>query len=82
MTTLELKLSLPDQLAEEAKRAGLLRPEAIESMLRERLRREHLGELRQSMDKMASGGAPAMTMEEIVAEVKAYRQERRRASGS
>jgi CCR4-NOT transcriptional regulation complex NOT5 subunit len=82
MTTLELKLNLPDQLAEEAKKAGLLRPEEIESMLRERLRRKHLEELRQSMDKMQSGEAPPMTIEQIQAEVKAYRQERRRASGS
>lgn len=82
MTTLEFKVSLPDQLAEEAKRAGLLRPEAIESMLRERLRQQSAAELRDAMDKMAASGEAEVPMEEIVAAVKAYRQERRRAAGS
>ena len=36
MTTLELKLNLPDDLAKRAQSAGLLTPEAIEAMLRER----------------------------------------------
>ena len=45
MTNLELKLSLPDRLAQEAQAAGLLTPEAIESMLRETLRRQHVEEL-------------------------------------
>ena len=40
MTTLELKLNLPDQLAREAKAAGLLTPEAMEAMLREQLRKQ------------------------------------------
>lgn len=35
MTTLELKLNLPDELAQSA---GLLAPEAIESMLCEQLK--------------------------------------------
>ena len=30
MTTLEVKLSLPDSLAKEAQQAGLLAPEALE----------------------------------------------------
>lgn len=80
MTTIQLSLS--DALAKEAREAGLLRPEAIESMLRERLKGQHLEELRDSMDKMQSSGEPPMTMEQIVAAVKEYRQERRRAAGS
>lgn len=36
MTTLELKLSLPDRLAEEAQAAGLLTPAAIGSREQQR----------------------------------------------
>ncbi len=39
MMTLKLTLNLPDDLANEAQHAGLLTPQAIESMLREQLRR-------------------------------------------
>ena len=44
MTTLELTLNLPDNLAPEAKAAGLLTPEAIEQMLKRELKRR-AGEL-------------------------------------
>ena len=79
MTTVEIKLS--DSLAKEAKQAGLLTPEAIETMLRERLRAQRVAELREAITKMASSGGTPMTMEEIEAEIQAYRQERRRAAG-
>lgn len=82
MTTLELKLSLPDRLAEEAQAAGLLTPEAIESMLRETLRRQHVEELRHAMATLAAADIPPMSIEEIEAEVKAYRNERRRAGST
>ncbi|MGH8593391.1 MAG: hypothetical protein ACREV3_05905 [Gammaproteobacteria bacterium] len=82
MTTLELKLSLPDRLAEEAQAAGLLTPEAIESMLRETLRCQHVEELRQAMATLAAADISPMSIEEIEAEVKAYRNERRRAGGA
>lgn len=82
MTTLELKLSLPDRLAEEAQAAGLLTPEAIESMLRETLHRQHVEELRQAMVTLAAADIPPMSVEEIKAEVKAYRNERRRAGST
>ena len=39
MTTLEMKLNLPDTLAQEAQKAGLLTPDAIERLLREAARR-------------------------------------------
>ena len=80
MTT--LTINLPDNLAKEAQAAGLLAPAAIETMLRETLRRQHIEELRQSMEKMADADIPPMTMEEIEAEIKAYRQERRYADST
>ena len=39
MMTLNLTLNLPDDLAQEAQHAGLLTPEAIESLLRDQLRK-------------------------------------------
>ena len=39
MTTLELKLNLPDRLAREAQAAGLLTPEALAQMLKDAMRR-------------------------------------------
>ena len=80
MTTVEITLS--DSLAAKAQQVGLLSQEAVEIMLRERLRSRRIAELREAVDQMAlSGGAP-MTMEEIQAEIQAYRQERRRAPGA
>lgn len=38
MTPLEVKLNLPDSLANEARQAGLLAPEELERLLREALR--------------------------------------------
>ena len=82
MTTFELKLSLPDQLAKEARAAGLLTPEEIERLVREALRArraEHLGQIR---EKLASDPLPPMTAEEIHAEIDAYRADVRRAAGT
>ena len=84
MTTLQI--TLPDQLAQEARRAGLLTPEAIEQLLREAVRQRALGELRQAMDRMHSVPGPVMTPWEIEEEIRAARAERRareaRAAGS
>ena len=82
MTTLEVKLELPDSLAKEAQQAGLLTPQALEAMLRERLRAQRVAELREAVGQMASAGGTPLTMEEIEAEIQAYRKERRRASGA
>lgn len=82
MTTLEVKLELPDSLAREARQAGLLTPQALETMLRERLRAQRVTELREAVKQMVSAGDAPMTMEEIEAEIQAYRKERRRASGA
>jgi len=77
MTTLELKLTLPEQLAKQAKAAGLLKSEAIASMLRAQLRRQAGEELRSMMDKLADANLPPMTMDEIQAEVDAVRKARK-----
>jgi post-segregation antitoxin (ccd killing protein) len=83
MTTLQLKLTLPAELAKQAKAAGLLSSSAIEDMLRERLLRQQAGEeLRAMMEKLHAANIPPMTAEEIQAEVKAVRKARRAAQRS
>ena len=75
MTTLELTLNLPDDLAQRAKDAGLLSNEAIEKLLREQLRRQAGEDLRTMLDRVQSTGTP-MTEDEVQAEIDAYRAEK------
>ena len=77
MTTVEI--TLPDQLAREARNAGLLSPEAMEKLLREQLRTRRVDELFAAMDRMASVDEPAvMSPEEVAEELAAMRAERSR----
>jgi hypothetical protein len=76
MTTVQI--TLPDQLVQEAQRAGLLSPRAIERWLREQLKARHVDELFSAMDRMAAVDEPAvMSPEEIAEEVRVMRAERR-----
>jgi hypothetical protein len=77
MTTLELKLSLPDGLAQEATRMGLLSSDSLQAMLREAVRSRHLTTLVEARRKIAAAGVAPMTMEQIQAEIEADRAERR-----
>lgn len=80
MTTLELTLNLPDELANKAQAAGLLNSEAIEKLLRERLRKQAGEELRAMLNRAEVSNEPPMSEEEVQAEINAYRAERRAAS--
>ncbi len=76
MTTVQI--TLPDQLVQEAQRAGLLSPRAIERWLREQLKARHVDELFSAMDRMAAVDEPAvMSPEEVSEEVRVMRAERR-----
>ena len=76
MTTLQI--TLPDQLAHEAERAGLLSPEALEQLLRDKLKARHVDELSSAMDRMAAIDDPTiMSPEEVASEIAATRAERR-----
>jgi hypothetical protein len=77
-----LQISLPDDVARAAQQAGLLTPDALEQMLRERLRTLQLARLDEARDRLAKAPPPAMTAEEIQAEIDSYRAERRIAAGS
>lgn len=76
MTTLTIEL--PDNLVQEAQKAGLLDREAIAAMLRENLRRRSVDELFQAMDRMAAVDTPpVMSPEEVHEEIRRMRAERR-----
>ena len=77
MTILEVKLNLPDSLAQEATRMGLLSPDSLQAMLREAVRSRHITTLTEARRKIAAAGVAPMTMEEIQAEIDADRAERR-----
>jgi post-segregation antitoxin (ccd killing protein) len=82
MTTLELTLNLPDELANKAQAAGLLNSEAIEKLLREQLRKQAGEELRVMLNKAGASSAPPMSEDEIQAEIEVYRAERRAQRGT
>ena len=75
MTTITVEL--PDDLAEEAQRQGLLESAAVEAMIRETLRRRAGKELLEAADKLATAKCLPMTMAEIQEEVDAVRSDRR-----
>ncbi len=78
MTT--FTIDLPDNLAQAARDAGLLNPEAIESMLRENLRRRAVDGLFVAADRLAAANFPPMTLEEIQQEVDVARAQRKQCA--
>lgn len=77
MTMLQVKLDLPDSLAREAIRLGLLEPQALQVLLRDAVRNRRLASLAEARRKIAAAGVPPLTMEEIEAEIESDRVERR-----
>ncbi len=81
MTTVQI--TLPDQLAQEAQRAGLLAPARLEQWLREQLKAQRVDALFTAMERMAAADEPAvMSPEEVAAELVAMRAERRATNAS
>lgn len=75
MTT--LTVDLPDNIAQEAKDAGLLTPEALAQLLKDAVRRQAGQRLLNAAKRIQAVGITPMSDEDIVAEVKAVRAERR-----
>ena len=76
MTTVEI--TLPDQLAREARQAGLLSSAMLEKWLRDQLYVQRTDELFSAMDRMAGVAEPVvMSAEEVAREVMAMRAQRR-----
>lgn len=80
MTTIQIEL--PDATAQAARDAGLLTPQAIERLLTDAIKRKQAAQMLLSIaDRVAVAGIPPMSMDEINAEVKAARAERRQRPG-
>jgi Arc/MetJ family transcription regulator len=80
MTTVQI--TLPDQLAQEAQRAGLLSSEFVEKWLRDQLKEQRVGQLFKAMDRMSAVDDPPPMSPEVVAEEIAAMRAERRARGN
>ena len=81
MTTVQI--TLPDQLAQEAQRAGLLSSARLEKWLRDQLKDQRVDELFSAMNRMYSVDEPAvMSPEEVAQEIAALRAERAATNAS
>lgn len=78
MTTLELKLNLPERLAQDAQAAGLLTPEAVAELLRDELKRRAGERLKESLRKIDQTNLPPLSAQDIQTEIDSVRIERRR----
>lgn len=77
-----IKITLPDALAEEASEAGLLAPEAIERLLRDKLASDRIARLQDARAALAADPPEVLTRQEINEEISAYRMGQRLAAGS
>jgi len=76
MTTIQI--DLPDATVQAARDAGLLNAPALERLLVDAIKRQRAADaLLGIADRVAAAGIPPMSMEEINAEVKGARAERR-----
>lgn len=78
MTTLELKLNLPERLAQDAQAAGLLTPEAVAELLRDELKRRAGERLKESLRKIDQTNLPPLSAQDIQTEIDSVRIECRR----
>ena len=82
MTTLELKLNLPDRLAREAQASGLLTSEALAQLLKDAMRRRAGQALLAGAARATAAGSAPLSMKEIQAEVHAVRRARKSRVGA
>jgi len=82
MTTLELKLNLPDRLAREAQAAGLLTPDALGQLLKDAMRRRAGQALLAGAARATQSGSKPISMREIQSEVNAVRRARKSRAGA
>jgi hypothetical protein len=76
MTTVQI--TLPDELAREAERAGLLSSESLEELLRKQLKAKVAGDLIALLNKLdATDSKDYMSPEEVAEEIRAMRAEKR-----
>jgi hypothetical protein len=73
----EVRLTLPDELAQRARNAGLLSDSAIQQLLEDAMRRAAGRKLLAVAGLLHEAGIPPMSDDQIVAEVKAVRAEQK-----
>ena len=79
----KILIELPEATAQAARDAGLLTPQALERLLNEAIKRQQAADaLLAIADRVAAAGIPPLSMEEINAEMKAARAERKHRAGS
>ena len=82
MTTLEVRLGLPDRLARDALAAGLLTPKALSQLLKDAMRRRAAQSLTAGAARATDSGSKPLSLKRIQAEVNSVRQHRRSAKAS
>jgi uncharacterized protein YnzC (UPF0291/DUF896 family) len=80
LTTVQIEL--PEELARRAREAGLLRPEAVEQLIAEALRERRIERLFEVRKQLQAAGVAPMSGKDIEAEIRAAREEARRAAGT
>ncbi len=77
-----IQIELPDATAKAASDAGLLTAQALDRLLTDAIKHRQAADALLSIaDCIAEAGIPPMSMEDIDAEVKAVRAERRLRAG-
>jgi hypothetical protein len=74
LATIDVKLSLSEQLLKEAEEAGLLDPKSIERLLREEIRRRRVDNFFAAVDRLAALDLPILSDEEIAQEIRLARR--------
>lgn len=82
MTTLEVTVELPDDLAQQAKQAGLLEAHVIARLLQNELRRNRIDQLFEAADQLAAIDLPVLDETEILQEIELARTQRRAPNAS
>ena len=78
----KIQIELPEATAKAAREAGLLTPGALERLIADAIKRRKAADRLLSVsDRIAAAGIPALSMDEINAEVKAARAARRKRAG-
>lgn len=81
MTTLKLEIELPDNVARDARAAGLLTPDALRELIEDVMRRRAGQSLLAGAARGSAATTAPMTLSEIQVEVKAVRRERSTEGG-
>ncbi len=71
----EIVLTLPDDVVTEAEEMGLFKPLLVTSLFKDEIRRRKANRLFENANRLARAGDP-MSEEEVMAEVRAVREER------